>query len=78
MPRHKRNLLLAFGVVFLIVSKNFIYAYNKRIYYFKHSVENAVNSAMKRIVERANAEITYSVREEERSNPVTVTFTEWG
>jgi len=33
---------------------------------------------MKRIVERANAEITYSVREEERSNPVTVTFTEWG
>lgn len=56
-----------------------MYVYNKRIYYFKHSVENAVNSAMERIEERANAEITYSVREEkERSNPVALMFTEWG
>jgi hypothetical protein len=56
-----------------------MYVYNKRIYYFKHSVENDVNSAIKRVEEGSNTEITHSVREEkERSNPVTFMFTEWG
>jgi len=56
-----------------------MYVYNKRIYYFKHSVKNTAKLLMKRVEEGSNTEITHSVREEkERSNPVTFMFTEWG
>jgi len=51
--------------------------YNKRIYYFKHSVENTAKLLMKRVEEGNNTEITYSVRaKKEFSNSVTFMFTE--